>query len=86
MEKYIVISSHTVEDCQKVVIYFKEYHGGFLTNLYGDLTTMTIPPILLLKLKTMNIPGYQYLQYSEIKKVVKLTTVDPKETPDPLHE
>jgi hypothetical protein len=32
MNRYIVISSHTAEDCKMAVKQFREYHSGFLTH------------------------------------------------------
>jgi hypothetical protein len=32
MENYIVISSHTAEDCLLAVNHFMQYHAGFLTH------------------------------------------------------
>jgi hypothetical protein len=36
MEKYIVISEHTAEDCRMAVKHFREHHASFLTHyLWG---------------------------------------------------
>lgn len=32
MERYIVISSHTPEDCNRAIKHFKEYHSAYLTH------------------------------------------------------
>lgn len=32
MENYIIISSHTAEDCTMAVKYFMQYHAGFFTH------------------------------------------------------
>jgi len=32
MDRYIVISAHTAEDCRMAIKYFREYHAGFLTH------------------------------------------------------
>ena len=32
MDRYIIISSHTKEDCRFAVKHFKEFHAGFLTH------------------------------------------------------
>jgi len=32
MDRYIVISPHTAEDCRMAVKHFKEHHAGFLTH------------------------------------------------------
>ena len=32
MDRYIVISEHTAEDCRMAVKHFVQYHAGFLTH------------------------------------------------------
>jgi hypothetical protein len=32
MDRYLIISSHTTEDCKMAVKHFLQYHAGFLTN------------------------------------------------------
>jgi hypothetical protein len=32
MDRYLVISAHTAEDCRMAVKYFQQYHAGFLTH------------------------------------------------------
>lgn len=32
MDRYIIISQHTPEDCNRAVKYFMEYHANFLTH------------------------------------------------------
>lgn len=32
MDKYLVISSHTEQDCTKAIEYFLAYHTGYLTK------------------------------------------------------
>ena len=32
MPKYIVISNHTVEDCQKAIQHFAQNYAGYVTN------------------------------------------------------
>ncbi len=32
MDRYIVISEHTAEDCRMAVDHFRKYHAGFLTH------------------------------------------------------
>ncbi len=32
MDRYIVISKHTTEDCRMAVKHFKQHHAGYLTH------------------------------------------------------
>ena len=32
MDRYIIISSHTPEDCRMAIKHFREYHTGFLNH------------------------------------------------------
>ncbi len=32
MNRYMVISSHTAEDCRRAVKYFAEFHAGYITH------------------------------------------------------
>jgi hypothetical protein len=32
MDRYMVISEHTAEDCRQAVKYFAEFHAGYITH------------------------------------------------------
>lgn len=32
MDRYLIISAHTAEDCSMAVKYFQQYHASFLTH------------------------------------------------------
>lgn len=32
MERYLIISTHTIEDCRMSIEYFSKYNAGFLTH------------------------------------------------------
>jgi hypothetical protein len=32
MNRYLVISGHTAEDCRQAVKYFADFHGGYITH------------------------------------------------------
>jgi hypothetical protein len=34
MDKYLIVSSHTAEDCDRALQYFHEYHTGYLTHFW----------------------------------------------------
>jgi len=36
MERFLIISSHTAEDCHKAMEYFAKYNAGFLTQFEWD--------------------------------------------------
>jgi hypothetical protein len=86
MERYIVKSSHTAEDCRKAVKYFREYHAGFLTHFEwgcydNDHTAYAIIEAESHEQAKMAVPPL----FRDKTKVVKLTTFDPKAKSDPVH-
>ena len=87
MDRYIILSSHTAEDCRKAVKYFREYHAGFLTHFeWGckddDHTAYAIVEAESHEQAIMAVPPL----FRDKSKVVKLTTFDPKKTADPFHK
>jgi hypothetical protein len=87
MDRYIVISSHTAEDCRLAVKYFREYHAGFLTNFeWGchdhDHTAYAIIDAESHEQAKMAVPPL----FREKTKVVKLVTFNPKSKSDPDHK
>ena len=87
MDRYIVLSSHTAEDCRKAVKYFREYHAGFLTHFEwgcydNDHTAYAIIEAENHEGAKMAVPPL----FRDKTKVVKLTSFDPKKTSDPYHQ
>ena len=87
MGKFIVMSSHSVEDCQKARKYFKEYHAGFLTHFEwgcydNDHTAYAFVDAKNHDHARLAVPPL----FRNKTRVVKLTTFDPKQTSDPAHE
>lgn len=87
MERYIVLSSHTSEDCRKAVKYFREYHAGFLTHFEwgcydNDHTAYAIIEAESHEQARMAVPPL----FRNKTRVVKLTTFDPKKISDPIHK
>ena len=87
MDRYIVLSSHTAEDCRKAVKYFREYHAGFLTHFEwgcydNDHTAYAIIEAENHEAAKMAVPPL----FRDKTKVVKLTSFDPKKTSDPYHK
>jgi len=87
MNRYIVISSHTDEDCRKTVKEFRQYNAGFLTHfewgcMDNDHTAYTIIEAESHEKARMAVPSV----FREKTKVVKLTYFDPMKTNDPFHK
>ena len=87
MERYIVISSHTAEDCKMAVKQFREYNAGFLTHfdwgcLDNDHTAYAIIEAENHENARMSVPPL----FRDKTKVVKVTHFDPMITRDLLHK
>lgn len=86
MDRYIVISSHTVEDCRMAVKYFREYHAGFLTHFEwgcydNDHTAYAIIEAESHEQAKLAVPPI----LRDKARVVKLTYLKPKGTTDHSH-
>ncbi|MGA8265707.1 MAG: hypothetical protein WB779_14785 [Ignavibacteriaceae bacterium] len=86
MNRYIVISSHTSEDCKMAVKQFRQYNAGFLTHFEwgcfdNDHTAYAIIEAESHENAKMSVPPI----FREKTKVVKLTHFDPMKTKDPAH-
>ncbi len=86
MDRFIVISNHTAEDCRMAVKYFREYHAGFLTHFEwgckdNDHTAYAIIEADNHEHAKMSVPPL----FRSKTRVIKLTSFDPKKTTDPIH-
>ena len=86
MDRYIVISSHTAEDCKMAVKHFREHHAGFLTHFEwgcydNDHTAYAILEADSHEAAKMTVPPL----FRDKTRVVKLTHFNPKKTKDTLH-
>ncbi len=86
MDRYIVISSHTVEDCKMDIKYFREYHAGFLTHFEwgcydNDHTAYAIIEAESHEQAKLAVPPV----LRDKARVVKLTYFKPKGTTDHSH-
>jgi len=86
MDRYIVISTHTAEDCKMAVKQFRQYNAGFLTHfewgcLDNDHTAYVIIDAESHENAKMSVPPL----FRQKTKVIKLTHFDPMKTRDPLH-
>ena len=87
MDKYIVISSHTAEDCKLAIKQFRQYNAGFLTHfdwgcLDNDHKAYAIIDADSHANAKMAVPPLLRGK----TKVFKLTSFDPMKTNDLLHE
>lgn len=86
MHRYIVISSHTAEDCKAAVKHFREYHAGFLSKFEwgcydNDHTAYQIIEAESHEKAMLAVPPL----FREKTRVVQLVHFNPKKAEDPLH-
>ena len=79
MDRYIVISNHTAEDCRAAIKHFKEYHAGFLTHfewgcLDNDHNAYAVIEAGSHEEAKMTVPPL----FREKARVIKLTRFYPK--------
>lgn len=87
MERFIVISSHTAEDCRVAVKHFREYHANFLTHFEwgcydNDHTAYAMVDADTHEAAMMTVPPL----FRNKAKAVKLVSFDPKSMGDKLHQ
>ena len=87
MDKYLVISSHTVEDCKMAVNYFIQYHAGFLTNFEwgcfdNDHNAYAIIEAESHENAKMSVPPL----FREKARVIKLAQFKPEQFQDAVHD
>lgn len=87
MDRYIVISPHTSQDCKMAVKQFREHNAGFLTHfewgcMDNDHTAYVIIDAENHETARMSVPPV----FREKTKVIKLTSFDPMKTKDPYHK
>lgn len=86
MDRFIIISSHTAEDCRMVIKHFREHHAGFLTHFEwgcydNDHTAYAIIEAENHAAAMMAVPAV----FRDKTRVIKLTHFKPKASSDPLH-
>jgi hypothetical protein len=86
MHRYIVISSHTAEECKMAVKQFRQYNAGFLTHfewgcLDNDHTAYVIIDAESHENARMSVPPL----FREKTRVTRLIYFDPLTANDPLH-
>lgn len=86
MDRYIVISAHTSEDCRMAVKYFKEYHAGFLTHFEWGCKDNDHHAYAIIEAENhdrakLTVPPL----FRDKCKVVRLVTFYPKESINDSH-
>lgn len=86
MPRYIVISSHTAEDCRAAVKHFREHHAGFLSHFEwgcydNDHTAYQMMEAESHEEAMLSVPPL----FREKTRVVKLVHFNPKKAEDPTH-
>ena len=86
MPRFIVISSHTAEDCKLAVKHFREHHAGFLSHFEWGCYDNDHTAYLMLEADSheealQTVPPL----FRPKTRVVQLTFFNPKKTSDPLH-
>ena len=87
MDRYIVISSHTAEDCRMAVKHFIEHHANFLTHFeWGcydkDHTAYAIIEADNHEAALMSVPPL----FRNKARVIKVTRFDTSSVEDPAHQ
>ena len=87
MDRYLIISFHTTEDCKMAVKHFLQYHASFLTHFdWGcydnDHHAYAIVEAESHEQAKMAVPPL----FREKAKVIKLAHFTPEQFPDLLHE
>ncbi len=87
MDRYIIISEHTAEDCRMVVKEFVHYHAGFLTNFEWGCYDNDHHAYAMLEAENhaqalMAVPP----AFRSKAKAIKLTHFKPREGKDKIHQ
>jgi hypothetical protein len=86
MNRYIVISNHTLEDCRMAIKYFRAYHAGFLTHFEWGCYDNDHNAYAMIEAENheqalMAVPPL----FRDKTKVIQLTHFKPFATSDPTH-
>lgn len=88
MDRYIVISGHSAEDCRRAVKYFAEFHAGYITHFEWGCKDNDHNAYAIIEAEShehakMSVPPL----FRDKAKVVKLTYFYPSKTgEDTLHK
>ncbi len=86
MERYLVISYHTAEDCNLAIKHFREYHAGFLTHFEWGCYDNDHNAYAMIEAEShenarMAVPPL----FRNKSKAIRLTTFNPQKMDDPIH-
>lgn len=86
MPRFIVISSHTAEDCRMALKHFREHHAGFLSHYEWGCYDNDHTAYLMLEAnnheEALNTVPPLFRSKS---KAIQLTTFNPKSKSDAAH-
>ena len=87
MDRYIVISEHTAEDCRMAVKHFIQYHANFLTHFEWGCYDNDHHAYAFIEAESheqakMAVPPL----FRDKTSVIKLTHFKPKAGTDPIHK
>ena len=88
MNRYIVISGHTAEDCRRAVKYFAEFHAGYITHFEWGCKDNDHNAYAIIEAEShehalMSVPPL----FRDKARVVMLTYFYPNEKgDDPIHQ
>ncbi len=87
MDKFIIISAHTAEDCRMAVKHFREHHAGFLTHFEwgcydNDHTAYAFVDADSHERALLSVPPL----FRDKAKAIKVVSFDPKKQGEKLHK
>ena len=87
MNKFLIISSHTAEDCRMAVKHFQAHHANFLTHFEWGCYDNDHHAYAILEAESheqalLSVPPL----FRDKAKAIKLTYFKPKAEGDKLHE
>ena len=87
MDRYIVISEHTAEECRLAVKHFIQYHANFLTHFEWGCLDNDHHAYIILEAEShenalMSVPPL----FRDKAKAIKLTYFKPKESIRDVHD
>ena len=87
MDRFLIISNHTAEDCRMAIKHFRQFHAGFITHFEwgcydNDHNAYAIVEAENHEAAKLAVPPI----WREKAKVIKLTYFKPEKTSDRAHE
>ena len=87
MDRYLISSEHTAEECRVAVKHFMQYHANFLTHFEWGCKDNDHHAYAIVEAEShdaakMTVPPL----FREKAKVVRLATFRPTDEPDKMHK